>query len=661
MSAIAGIYCKANTPVTSEEASLLMRGLERFPADDVQGWREGSVFLGCHAQWITPESIGESNPFHDPEAGLVITADAIIDNRNELLDQLGIAGRFRTEIPDSRLILLAYTKWGTDCAKHLIGEFAFVIWDGRKHQLFGARDLLGGRTLYYCDLPDQLLFCTVIEPLLLSKKQPASINEAWLSQYLAIPEMIESIDVHATVYNGINQLPPAHCFVIKDAGIQVTRYDTIEPGETLRLSSNEEYVEAFREVFREAVNSKLRTFKAAGVTLSGGLDSGATAGFAVKELRAAGKQLHTYSYVPPQGFTHWAERRRISDETPYINETIRYLGNVKPQFLDFEGRSPLTEIDSWLHVLEMPYKYFENSFWIKAIYEQAQQDRIGVMLVGAKGNYTISYGAALDYYASLLKKLRWLRLNQELKQYGKVMGVGRRRLLPVISKHALADRSSSMDWLERLSGWIHPEFAERSGVFEKLEEHRSSFIRMTRNERKARDTLFRNEAYANLDGTKATKLSLMTGVMERDPTADPRVVRFCMSLPAEQYVQQGMDRAMVRRASEGYLPDSVRLNQKNRGLQGSDWMFRMEKQWPAVMAEVEQLANQPFIAQYVDGDKLKRTARKYARYPGVTMTFNDEIRGLMRSLIVCRFIEQVQHRHLKGGETYEKNMVSAKP
>ena len=47
---------------------------------------------------------------------------------------------------------------------------------------------------------------------------------------------------------------------------------------------------------------------------------------------------------------------------------------------------------------------------------------IGVLLNGDRGNFTISWGSALDYYAILLKKLKWFRLFQELNQYSRNVG-----------------------------------------------------------------------------------------------------------------------------------------------------------------------------------------------------------------------------------------------
>ena len=77
-------------------------------------------------------------------------------------------------------------------------------------------------------------------------------------------------------------------------------------------------------------------------------------------------------------------------------------------------------------------------------------------------------------------------------------------------------------------------------------------------------------------------LSLRYSLWKRDPTNDLRVIRFCLSVPEDQYVQNGMDRALIRRATENYLPDKVRLNQQIRGVQGVDWVHRMMPRWDTI-------------------------------------------------------------------------------
>jgi asparagine synthase (glutamine-hydrolysing) len=143
MSAITGIYHFTEEPINLQQCHNLMTALKKYPADSIQTWHSEKVFLGCHAQWITPESVGEQLPYHDSERQCTITADAIIDNREELFDKLHISKIDRSILTDSQLILLSYQKWGEEAPKHLIGDFAFMIWDQKKRKLFGARDFAG--------------------------------------------------------------------------------------------------------------------------------------------------------------------------------------------------------------------------------------------------------------------------------------------------------------------------------------------------------------------------------------------------------------------------------------------------------------------------------------------------------------------------------------
>ncbi len=112
MSAITGIIHFNNEPISIEHGTRLMSELQKYPADDIQIWHKENAFLGCHAQWITPESVGEQLPFYNYEKQLAITADAIIDNRNELFEKLQVDYSDRKNMTDSELILLSYQKWG---------------------------------------------------------------------------------------------------------------------------------------------------------------------------------------------------------------------------------------------------------------------------------------------------------------------------------------------------------------------------------------------------------------------------------------------------------------------------------------------------------------------------------------------------------------------
>lgn len=179
-------------------------------------------------------------------------------------------------------------------------------------------------------------------------------------------------------------------------------------------------------MFGRAVRDRLRTHLEAGANLSGGLDSGAVVSFAAQELRRTGKPLHTFSSYPLDHFTGFKLGQRVTDERPYIQETIDYVGNIEPSFYNFPDRSSYGEIDEWLDIMEMPYKFIENSYWLRGIYEQAGLKNAGVLLSGQRGNWSISWGPALDYQAKLLREFRWFRFYRENKLYSHSMGVSRK-------------------------------------------------------------------------------------------------------------------------------------------------------------------------------------------------------------------------------------------
>lgn len=654
MSVIAGIVHFNQEPIEYENGLALMQALQNYPANATDYLQKPNVFLGCRALWITPESINERLPVYDHDLKLAITADAILDNRNELLDLLQLPHDIRHRITDSRIIMLAYRKWGQDAPKYFVGEFAFMIWDENKRRLFGARDLQGGRTLYYHYDHHRFVFCSTIMPLFSQPHIEKQLNESWLAEFLAIPIMVASSDVSSTVYQDIKQIPPGHSVSITDGSIMLSKFGSILPEETIKYSSDQDYVDAFRDIYQEAITSKMRTYRKVGATLSGGLDSSSVVTFAAKALRQEGKTLLTYSSVPVRDFEDWTTGSDLADESPYIRATVDFVGNIQPYYLDLPDKSPYSEIDDWLDLMESPYKNVENSHWIKGIYEFASQQDVGILLTGAKGNYTVSWGSAVDYYSLLLKRLRWLSFYRELTQFGRNTGVRRSRILKVIGKVAFPqvfDRNgySSQDDTPSL---IHPSFADKMDIWEKLVDQGLGLGRSDNNVWQERQNFFNNLSVQNHQGTIASKLSARYGLWERDPTSDLRVVRYCLAIPFDQYMKNGIGRSLVRRATAEDLPDQVRLNDRKRGYQGADWVHRMAPSWKALVQEVHALCEDSLLSDYINIKQVQSSLSKLGNTPRPEYAAHPDAKVLMRSLILYRFFKSWNSS--KGGDTYAK-------
>lgn len=643
MSAIAGIFHLDEEPVKAEHGIRLMECLGKFPADDVQIWRQEKIFLGCHAQWITPESIGERLPYYDSIRQLAITADAIIDNRSELFDLLQVERSLREAKTDSELILLAYHKWGEEAPKYLAGDFAFMIWDEKKRRLFGARDFSGARTLYFHRHRQRFAFCTIMQPLFSLPNVGKELNEQWLAEFLAITAPVDTVDSSITPYMSIEQLPPSHSISVAGGQIKLARYCTLTSVEKVRLKSNEAYVEAFQDVFQKAVSSCLRTYRGIGSQLSGGLDSGSVVSFAVKALNKE-KTLHTFSYIPPKDFVDFTPKNLMPDESPFIQSTVEYVGGIRDHYLDFEGRNSFTDIDDFLDILEMPYKFFQNSFWQKGIFEKAREEGVGVILSGARGNLGISWGSAVDYYAILLKKMKWVRLFREMHLYSQKAGGPRLRRLPIIAGRAFpfmdrifpSGKPHSADPM-----LINRDFARKTNVYNKLREFglgESGWFSST-NIYEHRNRHFEDVFHWNATNTLLTKLSLRYSLQQRDPTNDIRVLRYCLSVPEEQYVQNGLDRALIRRSTEKKLPDKVRLNQQVRGVQGADWVHRMTPYWNAFKDELRQLSTDKRLLEYANGQVINAALAKVERGALPEYDSDPHYRISMHSVILYRYLK----------------------
>ncbi|MFO8233804.1 MAG: hypothetical protein R6U04_00170, partial [Bacteroidales bacterium] len=156
MSSICGIYKRNGATAGEEEVNQMLQQLNYWDADYTDKIVHGSVGFGHLMLYNTPESKHEKLPFHDKDAGLTIVADARIDNREELIEKTGADPA--SGISDSQLILECFKMYSKRCVDHLVGAFAFVIWDEKKKELFCARDHIGFKPFYYHMNDDFFIF-----------------------------------------------------------------------------------------------------------------------------------------------------------------------------------------------------------------------------------------------------------------------------------------------------------------------------------------------------------------------------------------------------------------------------------------------------------------------------------------------------------------------
>lgn len=645
MSAICGIYYYDGRQVLPDTGASMMREMGIYLADATGTWQKEEVFLGCHAQYITPESVEEILPFHDEHSGLTITADAIIDNRTELCNRLGIEHFRRDNMPDSLIILQAYQKWGQDCPKYLVGDFAFAIWDKKRQELFCAVDHTGTKAFYYYCFAGLFAFSTLISPLFVLPEIVKVHNETWIADFLAMPSVMHQLDPELTIYQNIYLLPAGHTLIIRPDKVIKRVYWQVERQPELKLKSDDEYGEAFLEVFGEAVHCRLRSIHPVGAMMSGGLDSTSVACIAARELAGSGQRLRTFSAVPMPGYRDWLPAGSMADETPYIEEIKEYNGNIDVTYCRSEGKHALSDTEQMLALLEQPYKVFENLFWLDDIMAIAQKHKIGVMLNGFAGNSTISWGYVPPYLLSLLRAGQFYRLFLESWAFAKRHRRPRRLLLELfcmmlpynIQKYL--NRLKDRDWHKKLQNLspINPDFARRTAVQERFRQFGfDPFFINRMDSYEMRKKSLRPDFFSHL-GVITTKQSLAYRMALRDPTLDKRVIEFCLSVPDNQYVRNGRDRFLLRRAMIGILPDKVRLNETVRGIQGADLAQRLQFCWTELFAEIRNIGARDAEQKYLDVARIQRALANMNSLKDDALD-DSNLRMLLRSLIFSRFL-----------------------
>src|SRR5437899_3351224 len=239
MSAIAGIVRLDGAPADPANLERMLERLAHRGPDGHGSHIADSCGLGHRMLWTTPESLHERLPLMNPTGDLTLTADARIDNRDELCSLLSAP----STVTDADLILQAYARWGERCPEHLLGDFAFALWDARRGLLFCARDHFGVKPLYYHHRPGRLFaFASDITRLLVLSDVPRRLNETRVADYL-VP-LLE--DKEITFYEEIVRLPPAHRMTVDREGIRRQEYWSLDPEREIRLGADDEIAATFR-------------------------------------------------------------------------------------------------------------------------------------------------------------------------------------------------------------------------------------------------------------------------------------------------------------------------------------------------------------------------------------------------------------------------------
>jgi asparagine synthase (glutamine-hydrolysing) len=579
MSGIVGIFHFDGRPVPTERLAEALARLQHRGPDGAETWTGNGVGLGHLAFHTTPEAELERQPHHTADGHCVLVADARIDNRAELDRELGLRERLGA-LTDAGLIMAAYERWGEGCAVRLIGDFAFAIWDGRERRLFCARDHAGVRPFYYHYAPGgRFVFSSEMKGIL-AFGVPEEVNRERIADYLA--NIV--YDDEYTFYRHISRLPPAHTLTVSAEGIRLQRYWALDPDREIQYASDEEYAEAFRDVFTEAVRCRVRAPDPVGLTLSGGLDSSAVACVAQRLLTEGGRPpLHTFSNV----FNLVPE----CDERPYIEAVLSEGRYVSHYIAADEATYPLSSIAPMVRALDRPFAAPGIST-SELLRRRLVQEGVRVVLNGHGGDEVVSRAGL--YLKEMALRGEWRGLFREIAQlpgedtggtpgrmwfryilYGTERWLGR-------YPHTYPLRRPIRAWINRSHGGEATGTERSQNALRYVSRALAAEVDLAERYRAAyrglggtADTV-REEQYTvlvhpiqTLAHEVLSEVHAAAGVEERVPFWDRRLLEFCLALPVEQKRRNGYGRYILRQALRTELPNSVRDRQDKAGFQAN--------------------------------------------------------------------------------------------
>jgi asparagine synthase (glutamine-hydrolysing) len=606
MSGIFGFINLDGRPAATEYFRAMADEMTKWGPDGVGKTFSGNAAFGHALLVVTHESRYEVMPFQDHNAGILFTAAARLDNRDELCDVFGVSLSERPKTTDGQLVLKAYKKWAEASCKHIFGDWSFAAWHIKEKKLFLARDHLGNTGLYYYFKLPLIVFASNSEAVLTHPEVPRVLDELQLAKNLDFSLLDDTYS--RTFWRDVCSIPASHSLTIAQGKVEIEKYWHLENAPTLRFGSDKEYLEGFLDHYRRAVRVRLNSIRPIGTQLSAGLDSSSVTALAAEALRENNGPLTAFTSVP----LYPAEKLfpgSITDEWPLSHLVAERYDNIEHIPIQAEDITPLAAIKRSLDITHTPQHAAANIFWIISMFENARHHNLGVMLTGQLGNGGISWSGGRDYIFYLFAKNQLRMGMYALTAWKKYRGYSWFRAV----KSQLLRPLLLPLWSE-YQHFLHPgkqtnliySFPQKD-LFKRLGLRDKNSINM---QIERIDPFTERMLTTIRNGTIVGPLWHVIGAfynMEvRDPTADARLLEFCMGVPDEQNTFEGGQRMLIRRAMAGLLPDIVRWN-TIRGKQAADAVFRFIHRPEELEHEFAFLETAPAVTQYLDVQAMKNT------------------------------------------------------
>jgi len=537
--------------------------LRPYSPDDAGAYSEESLSILCRAFHTTKESHRETQP-HISASGVVLSWDGRLDNRSELMSQLGdLVSRHSTDV---EMVSAAYQHWREDCFAMLIGDWALSIWNPHTHSLILAKDPIGTRHLYYSFDDRQVTWSTILDPLVLFAGKSFALCEEYIAGWLSFFPA-----AHLTPYIGIYSVPPSSAVIIGAGKYRVNKYWDFDPGKRIRYSADGEYEDHFRAIFSEAVRRRLRSDSPILAELSGGMDSSSIVCVA-DTIMAGGAtetpRLDTVSYHDDSE-SNWDERAYFAKVEEKRHRTGVHIDVSKQKFLSFELDSD--------HFPANPGTACGSDEVRKQLAAHIASQGNRVLLSGIGGDEVTGGVPTPDAeLEDLLARAEFEQLAHQLNSWALNKREPWFRLLFSASRHFFSPNLIGVPKHKQPARWLNIEFVRRS---------RAALLGYEKRTKLFGPLPSFQANVATLDALRrqlaCTPFNSQPLVEKRYPFLDRSLLEFLYAIPRDQLVRPGQRRSLMRRALAGIVPDEV-LNRRRKAYIARGPITFISTEWDAL-------------------------------------------------------------------------------
>lgn len=566
MCGISGFNWQDRELIETMSAKMAHRG-----PDAVGYFCEDGISFGHNRLAIIDLSPEANQPMTDSEERFVITFNGEIFNFQEIKSELGDYP-FRTK-SDTEVILAGYQKWGKEVVKKLNGQFALAIWDKQKKELFLARDESGVKPLFYYFDGEHFIFASEVKAIL-AHNVPRKLNIEAFNHYLRL----NYVPAPLTMIAGVQKLPPGYIATLKGTQLEISPYSHFS-----RLATRIPYEKVkadLRTNTIEAVKRQLIADVPVGVYLSGGIDSSVVL-FAMKQFQ---KKIKTFSV----GFElqNIVDTQKFNQDFELAKKTAEFF-SVDHHPLMMTGDDVVSLFHEAVTQNDSPVSN-PTSIAMMFLAREARKE-VTVALTGNGGDEL--FGGYERYRLTLISEI-----------YQKIPSLIR-SVLNLFPRLRKLDAGSGVDLYARFMFEKDSKIARivSNKFFHDDTRIKQLFDEMYFKDKGADEVLQfmdadKNSWLADQALELGDKMSMRSGLEERVPLLDKKLIQYASALPRNFLVTLGQTKKIFKDAFRNDLPDFL-FSQPKRGWMapGAKWLRH-----PKIQSLVKEILSEGYYEETKD-------------------------------------------------------------